>query len=67
MSKLNELLNVHKQGRMKIGGIGEEFIELLVAELNARAVTVEMFGDQLIEIKAANALLKQQLKKKGVN
>ena len=67
MSKLNELLNVHKQGWMKVGGIGEEFIELLVAELNARAVTVEMFGDQLIEIKAANALLKQQLKKKGVN
>jgi len=67
MSRLNELLNVHKQGWMKVGGIGEEFIELLVAELNARAVTVEMFGDQLIEIKKANALLKQQLKKKGVN
>lgn len=67
MSRLNVLLNVHKHGLMKVGGIGEEFIELLVAELNARAVTVEMFGDQLIEIKAANALLKQQLKKKGVN
>ena len=38
-----------------------------VKELNVRAKTVEFYGEQLLEIKAENALLKQELKIKKVN
>ena len=64
MDRLAELLNMHNQGWMKIGGTGEEFINLLVDDRNEM---LKFYGDQLMEIKTINAELKQKIKMKGLN
>lgn len=81
MSRLSDLLKHHEMGWLKTGGINEEFSILLVKELkakdeeiknkikelNVRAKTVEFLGEQLMTIKAENALLKQEFRNKRVN
>jgi len=60
MDKINELLKAFTLDKLNEHEI-EELIHLMHKELNVRATTIEMLGEQLMTLKEDNALLKQKL------
>ena len=66
MNRLNDLLKAHTSGTINESDY-PEFIESLVNVLNEQGEMLTYYGEQLMTIKAENALLKQQIINKRVN
>ena len=66
MDKINDLLKAFTLDKLDEHEI-EELIHLRHKELNVRATTAEFLGEQVMTVKAENALLKQKLWNKRVS
>jgi len=66
MNRLNQLIKHHNSGSINESDY-HELVELLVKMANEQGDIVHYYGEQLITIKAENALLKQQLHIRKVN
>jgi len=60
MDKINKLLELHAKGDLDKDELNS-LVYLLVQKLNINATTIEFTGEQLMTVKAENALLKQKL------
>ena len=66
MDKINDLLTMFKHDSLGEKGMST-LINLMFKELKNRATTAEFLGEQVMTVKADNALLKQKLLNKRVS
>lgn len=66
MNRLNQLIKHHNSGSINESDY-HELVELLIKMTSEQGEIVHYYGEQLMTVKAENALLKQQIIKQKVN
>lgn len=66
MNRLNQLIRHHNAGSINESDY-HELVELFIKTLNEQGEMTNFYGEQLMELKAANALLSQKIIIQKVN